>query len=62
MICSCSEGEMSNIHSILSDPRLIEAGIAEERLYESGDSIIVEGCNDRRVYLIEAAPFGSPAG
>ena len=27
---------MSNIHSILSDPQLIEAGIAENRLYESG--------------------------
>jgi len=45
---------MSNIHNILSDPKLIEAGIAEKHLYESGDSIIVEGCNDRRVYLIES--------
>jgi len=45
---------MSNIHSILSDPKLVEAGIAESRRFAPGESIIVEGCADRRVYLIES--------
>jgi CRP/FNR family cyclic AMP-dependent transcriptional regulator len=44
---------MSNIHSILSDPSLIETGIAERCRYEAGDVIIVEGSSDRSIYLIE---------
>ena len=44
---------MSDILSILTDPGLVKSGVAEKRLYDSGDSIIVEGCNDRRIYLIE---------
>jgi CRP-like cAMP-binding protein len=45
---------MSSIQCILSDPQLVEAGIAERRSYESGESIIVEGQEDRRFYLIES--------
>ncbi len=45
---------MADIHRILSDPRLVEAGIADQRCYQSGESIIMEGCADRRVYLIES--------
>jgi CRP-like cAMP-binding protein len=44
---------MSNIQSILSDPSLIETGIAERCRYEAGDVIIVEGSSDRSIYLIE---------
>ena len=44
---------MTDIHRILSDPQLVAAGIAELRRYESGESIIMEGCADRRIYLIE---------
>ena len=45
---------MSNIQSILSDPLLIEVGIAERCQYEEGDAIIVEGSSDRSIYLIES--------
>jgi len=44
---------MSSIQSILSDPQLVEAGIAERRSFEGGESIIVEGQEDRRIYLIK---------
>lgn len=45
---------MSSIQGILSDPRFIEAGIAERRRYEVGASIIEEGSEDRGLYVIEA--------
>lgn len=44
---------MSSIQSILSDPQLVEARIAERRSFESGESIIVEGQDDRSLYLIK---------
>lgn len=44
---------MSSVQGILSDPQLVEAGIAERRRFEGGESIIVEGQEDRRIYLIE---------
>ena len=43
---------MSKIHSILSDPQLVETGIAEHRRYEAGEAIITEGSDGRCVYLI----------
>jgi len=48
----CREDEMSNIHTILSDPQLIESGIAQRRVYDTGEPIITEGSTDRNVYLI----------
>ena len=45
---------MSNVHSILRDPRFIEAGIAMHRLYDGGVSIIEEESGEREVYLIES--------
>jgi CRP-like cAMP-binding protein len=44
---------MSRIHSILSDPQFIDTGIAQRRVYDDGESIIIEGSNDRCVYLIQ---------
>ena len=44
---------MSSIQSILSNPQLVEAGIAQIRVYEGGESIIIEGSRDRCVYLIQ---------
>lgn len=45
---------MSRIHTILSDPRFMDAGIAERRHYDSGVVIIEEGSADRGLYVIEA--------
>ncbi len=44
---------MSDIHSILSDARLVESGIAERRHYDGGQTIIEKGSEERGVYLIE---------
>lgn len=44
---------MSDIQSILFDPQLIEDGIAKRCRYDEGQSIIVEGFDDRSVYFIE---------
>ena len=44
---------MPSFHSILSDPQLVKTGIAQPRVYESGESIITEGADDRCVYLIQ---------
>lgn len=44
---------MSNIHALLQDPRLVEAGIAERCRYEAGQAIIEEGSEERGVFLIE---------
>ena len=43
---------MSEIHSILSDPKLVDSGIARRRVYEQGETIITEGSLDRCVYLV----------
>lgn len=53
MIVTRTEGEMSSIQKILSDPKLIEDGIAQRRCFDSGESIIVEGQDDRCIYLIK---------
>ena len=45
---------MSNVHSILRDPRFIKAGIAMHRLYDGGVSIIEEESGERELYLIES--------
>lgn len=45
---------MSGIQSILRDPRFVDAGIAENRSYASGEAIIAEGEEERGVYLIKS--------
>lgn len=45
---------MSNVKNILCDPKLLEAGIVENRHYDSGEPIIVEGADDRSVYLVQS--------
>ena len=45
---------MSNIHNILCDPRFIDAGIAERVRFDSGESVISEGSQERAVYVIES--------
>lgn len=45
---------MSNIHNILCDPRFIDAGIAERVQFDSGESVISEGSQERAVYVIES--------
>ncbi|MCG6967226.1 MAG: cyclic nucleotide-binding domain-containing protein [Chromatiaceae bacterium] len=44
---------MTNIQQILRDPQLVETGVAQRRHYQTGESIIVEGSEERSVYLIE---------
>lgn len=39
---------------ILRDPELVDAGIAQVREYAAGDTIIVEGTEDRSIYLVES--------
>jgi CRP-like cAMP-binding protein len=43
---------MSNTHSLLHDPRLLDSGIAQLRYYDSGEPIIQEGSPERAVFLI----------
>ena len=45
---------MSEIHDVLRNPGLVELGIAEHCRYDAGEAIIVEGAEDRSVYLIES--------
>lgn len=45
---------MPSIHIILRDPRFVEAGIAERRRYDPGETIVREGTEDRGVYVIES--------
>jgi len=45
---------MSNIHTILCDPRFVEAGIAQRCHYDSGAQIIEKGSEDRGVFVIES--------
>lgn len=44
---------MMNTRQILRDPQLVTEGIAQHRHFVSGETIIVEGSDDRCVYLIE---------
>lgn len=44
---------MHNAHDVLSNPELIQRGIAERRLVAAGEAIIVEGADDRSVYVLE---------
>ena len=43
---------MSNNHSLLHDPRLLDSGIAQLRHYDSGEPIIQKGSAERAVFLI----------
>lgn len=45
---------MSNIHVILRDPRFVDAGIAERRLYEPGATVIEKGSQERGVFVVES--------
>ena len=45
---------MTDILDVLCNPALLESGIAERRHYGAGQAIIVEGADDRSVYLIES--------
>jgi CRP-like cAMP-binding protein len=45
---------MSSVQSILSDPRFIEAGIAEMVYYGVGETIVEKGSEERGLYLIES--------
>lgn len=45
---------MSDIHTILRDPRFIEAGIAEYCDYASGESILEKDSEERGLYVIES--------
>ena len=44
---------MTSIHDVLRNPALLELGIAERRHYAADQAIILEGADDRSVYLIE---------
>ncbi|HOP16831.1 MAG TPA: cyclic nucleotide-binding domain-containing protein [Gammaproteobacteria bacterium] len=44
---------MADILQILRNPQLVASGVAERRHFDSGQAIIVEGSDDRSVYLIE---------
>ena len=44
---------MTTLHAILRDPQLVDSGIARRCEYAIGDAIIVEGSDDRIVYLVE---------
>ncbi len=44
---------MSTANAVLTNPELVSLGIAQQRRYEAGEVIIVEGADDRCVYLIE---------
>ena len=44
---------MADILQILRNPQLLASGVAERRHFDSGQAIIVEGSDDRSVYLIE---------
>jgi CRP-like cAMP-binding protein len=45
---------MTDIYDILRDPRFLESGIAQRVEFESGESIIQEGSEERGVYVIES--------
>ena len=45
---------MSNVQSLLRDPRFLESGIARLRCYDVGEPIIEEGSDERAVYLIRS--------
>lgn len=44
---------MSDILQILRDPALVESGVARRAMFEAGSTIIVEGAEERTLYLIE---------
>ena len=44
---------MTSVNAILTNPELQALGIAQRRVYETGDAIITEGAEDRCVYLLE---------
>ncbi|MCB1785760.1 MAG: cyclic nucleotide-binding domain-containing protein [Chromatiaceae bacterium] len=44
---------MPTIVDVLRDPHLLESGVAQRLPFEAGQTIIVEGAEDRCVYLIE---------
>jgi CRP-like cAMP-binding protein len=50
--CSNNEVDMPNTHSLLHDPRLLDTGIAQLRRYGGGEPIILEGSDERAVFLI----------
>jgi CRP-like cAMP-binding protein len=43
---------MSDILQILRDPDLVETGVARRAVFEAGATIIVEGAEERTLYLI----------
>jgi len=45
---------VESANAVLSNPELQAGGIAERREFDSGDEIIVEGADDRCVYLLES--------
>jgi CRP-like cAMP-binding protein len=44
---------VESANAVLSNPELLDRGIAERRHFDSGEAIIVEGAEDRCVYLLE---------
>ena len=44
---------MSELHAVLRDPILVDSGIARLQHFEQGDTIIIEGSEDRVIYLVE---------
>jgi CRP-like cAMP-binding protein len=44
---------VTSANRVLTNPELQALGIAERRRVDTGDAIIVEGAEDRRVYLLE---------
>lgn len=44
---------MSDILEILRDPGLVETGVARRAIFDAGSTIIVEGAEERTLYLIE---------
>ncbi len=47
------EFDMSGMHAVLRAPGLLASGIAQLCHYDTGEAIIVEGAEDRSVYLLE---------
>jgi CRP-like cAMP-binding protein len=44
---------LPSAHEVLINPELLTLGVAERRAFAAGDPIIVEGADDRSVYLLE---------
>ena len=44
---------MDQVQQILRDPQLVVSGIARRCHYDAGEPIVVEGSQDRSLYLIE---------